>query len=127
MKYATLISMIAASAAILFMPAAGFAQDEEGKQDFTLVNRTGYTINEVYVSPSQADDWQEDVLGEDTLEDGQSVNIHFHRDAHPCHWDLKVVYDDKTTAEWSRFDLCTVSEITIHYNEKTGETSATYR
>jgi hypothetical protein len=126
MKFTGLISMVAAAAAVLFMPAAGMA-DENGKQDFTLVNRTGYTISEVYVSPSRANDWQEDVLGDNQLEDGQHVAIHFHRNAHPCHWDLKVVYDDKTSAQWSRFDLCSVSEITVHYNEKSGETSATYR
>ncbi|HEY5336582.1 MAG TPA: hypothetical protein VIJ85_00135 [Rhizomicrobium sp.] len=102
--------------------------DENGKQDFTLVNRTGYTISEVYVSPSRANDWQEDVLGDGTLGTARQIAIHFHRHQHPCHWDLKVVYeDDNSSAEWSQIDLCSVSEVTIRYNRDTDVTSASYR
>ena len=118
--------MAVAAVDLLAMPGTGMAQ--EGKQDFTLVNKTGYAISEVYVSPTKASDWQEDVMGKDILDDGASVDISFHRNEHPCHWDLKVVYqEDNSTAEWSNFDLCTVSEITIHYNAKTDTTSATYK
>ena len=108
---------------ILGMSGAAFA---EAKQDFRLVNKTGYTIDQVYVSPSKSDDWEEDILGQDQLEDGVGVNIRFHRAAKSCLWDLKVVYDDKETAEWEGFDLCEVSKITIRYNRKSGETSADY-
>ena len=98
----------------------------QSPQDFTLVNRTGYTIDQVYVSPVKASDWQEDVLGQDQLENGQRVNITFPKRARTCNWDLKVVYDDNETAEWSGFNLCEVSRVTIKYNRRTGETSAEY-
>ncbi|WP_019643492.1 hypothetical protein [Novispirillum itersonii] len=97
-----------------------------GKQDFTMVNKTGYAIEEVYVSPSAASDWQEDVLGQDVLENGKSVHIKFSRGTQACKWDVKVVYTDKETAEWEQFDLCTTSKITIHYDRASGETSAEY-
>src|ERR1700692_253693 len=45
-----MVFAVAAAAAFL-APATSIAQ-EEGKQDFTLVNETGYTISGVYVSPS---------------------------------------------------------------------------
>ena len=48
-----------------------------GDQDFTLVNRTGVEIHKVYASPHSSDDWEEDILGDDTLSDGESVNITF--------------------------------------------------
>ncbi|MGE4278320.1 MAG: hypothetical protein AB7G62_01955 [Magnetospirillum sp.] len=97
-----------------------------GKQDFDLVNKTGYPIEEVYVAPSSSDDWQEDVLGEDVLESGKTVHIRFNRSTKTCKWDLKVVYTDKETAEWDEFDLCETSKIIIKYNRKSGETSAEY-
>lgn len=97
-----------------------------GKQDFDLVNKTGYTIEEVYVAPSSSNDWQEDVLGEGTLANGKTKHITFSRAGNICKWDLKVVYTDKETAEWEQFDLCTTSKIFIHYDRKTGETSAEY-
>lgn len=98
----------------------------QGKQDFDLVNKTGYTIDEVYVSPSKSDDWENDVLGQDVLGDGEGVHIRFSRAAKSCKWDLKVTYDDKSTAEWSGLDLCEVSKVIIHYNRKKDETWAEY-
>lgn len=97
-----------------------------GDQDFTLVNRTGYTIEQVYVSPIKARDWEEDVLGRDVLDDGESVNIRFSKREDVCRWDLKVIYDDGEEAEWSDFNLCEVSRITIHYERKSGRTWAEY-
>src|SRR5580658_6440731 len=88
------------------------ASAQEAKQDFKLVNSTGYELKELYVSPSKASDWQEDVLGQATLSDGGSVEIKFHRAATTCKWDLKVVYTvDSSSAVWSDIDLCTISKI----------------
>lgn len=119
-----LSNVLAALAVILssVVPAAALAAD----QDFTLVNRTGYTIEQVYVSPIKARDWEEDVLGRDVLDDGDSVNIRFSKREDVCRWDLKVVYDDGEEAEWSDFNLCEVSRITIHYERRSGRTWAEY-
>lgn len=123
MKY-TSLAVAALAAAAVFVPSFASA----GDQDFTLINRTGYAISEVYVSPHNTSDWQEDVLGEDTLDDATKVRIRFSRDTDACNWDLKVVYqDDDSSAEWGNFDLCTISEISIFYNEKSGKTSATWK
>lgn len=111
----------AAALAVAALSAGAFAQ---GKQDFRLSNRTGYTISEVYVAPSKSDDWEEDVMGRDTLDDGDYVDISFARREKACEYDLKVVYDDEETAEWQGFDLCTISKISLRYNRKTGETWA---
>src|SRR5215213_5597937 len=80
MKYVSLITLrrMTALAAVLvlsmmLMPA-GRAQ---GKQDFTLVNQTGVSINELYVSPHTTNEWEEDILGQDTLANGDSVDITF--------------------------------------------------
>jgi hypothetical protein len=96
-----------------------------GEQDFALVNATGYEISELYMAPTESSDWQEDVLGQDTLGDGQQANISFSRDSDACAWDLKVVYsDDNSSAEWRGVDLCKLSAVTIKYNADSGETSA---
>jgi hypothetical protein len=117
--------------AVLFVAAAlsavvvGGASALAGQQDFSLVNSTGYEISEVYVAPSDSSDWQEDVLGQDTLGDGQKANISFSRDTDACAWDLKVIYsDDNSSAEWRGVDLCQLSNVTIKYDADSGETSA---
>lgn len=96
-----------------------------GKQDFTVINATGYTISEVYVSPVKTDDWEEDILGRDVLADGERTDITFSRSVDTCKWDLKVVYeDDNSTAEWGNLNLCDISTVTLKYSRKSGETSA---
>ena len=117
-------------AAVAFMAAATFgtAVLAQGKQDFELINQTGYDISEVYVSAAKTDDWEEDVLGRDILDNGETLEISFDRGTKSCKWDLKVVYDDDdSSAIWYDFDLCQISSITIHYDRKKDVTSATTR
>ena|ERR1700683_615727 len=117
--------MFAAFAAVLAVTAPAFAQD--AKQDFKLVNKTGYELKALYVSPSKSDDWGDDILGQDVLADGQVVNVHFNPKANICKWDLKVTYtDDNSNAVWGDIDLCTVEKITIHYDRKNDVTKATF-
>lgn len=97
-----------------------------GNQDFRLVNKTGYDIHEVYVSAASTNSWEEDVMGRDALVNGSSVDISFANSENACKWDLKAVYEDGEEAVWDNFDLCTISKITIFYNQSTGVTSAEY-
>ena len=107
----------------LATPAAA----QQAKQDFTLVNRTGYELSQVHVSPSQSNDWEDDVLGQDTLDDGARVAIRFQRAVKTCQWDLKVTYSiDDSNAVWRGINLCAVERITIRYNKNTDTTSASF-
>ena len=107
----------------LALPAA--AQD--AKQDFRLVNKTGYELKALFVAPSKSDNWEDDILGQDVLSDGQAVNIHFNPKTQTCQYDLKVVYtDDDSSAVWQKIDLCTVEKITIFYDRKNDVTKATF-
>src|SRR5437879_1477794 len=70
-------------------PAGSNAQ-QGAAQDFTLVNKTGVEIHKVYISPHDKDDWEEDILGKDTLPNGDNVDIKFHRSETAENWDLRV-------------------------------------
>lgn len=122
MKRKMKISLLAACAVVALlctMPA------KAGDQDFTLVNKTGSDIAQVYASPVKSDTWGGDIMGSDILADGASVKITFAHEASACHWDLKVVYTDKETAVWHNVNLCKVSKITVHWNKDSGETTET--
>lgn len=107
--------------------ASGASVAADAKQDFELVNKTGYEIKHVYVSPAKSDDWEDDVLGKDTLDDGDTWSIKFHRANKTCFWDLKVVYEvDSSSAVWTDIDLCKVEKVTIRYNKKSDKTTATF-
>lgn len=121
-------NIVIALAMLVCAFASALPAQAQSRQDFLLVNRTGYDISEVYISPSKADDWEEDILGrDDTLDDGDQKEIRFKRVGKTCMWDLKVVYDDDdSSAVWHDIDLCKVSKITIRYNRKSDTTSATF-
>jgi hypothetical protein len=116
MKHCTLRIRIALALAVLatFVTASALARN--GQQDFVLHNQTGVEINSVFVSPHSADDWQEDVLGQDTLANGQSVKITFNdRDKH-VHWDLKVTDKNGNALEWYDLNLVEIEEVTLHWD-----------
>ena len=88
---------------------------QQSKLDFTLLNRTGLTVQELYVSPDESDDWEEDVLGRDVLKHNESVDITFSRTEKSCDWDLKIKDEDGDEIEWDSLDLCAASHITLLY------------
>jgi hypothetical protein len=90
---------------------------KQSKLDFTLLNRTGVVITEMYVSPDEADDWEEDVLGRDVLKHNESVDITFGRTEKSCDWDLKIKDEDGDEIEWDSLDLCAASHITLLYQD----------
>ncbi len=118
-----LAAIFAALTVVLVTPTATKA---ESALDFVLVNDTGYTIDKIFVSPSKVEEWGEDVMGQDQLEDGKSVKIHFDR-AHEKHtkWDIKVVFIDNENRYWTDLDLSSISEVTIHY--KNDHATATWK
>jgi hypothetical protein len=89
-----------------------------GDQDFELVNRTGLTIAELYVSPAKDSEWGEDVLGRDVLKQGETVEIKFSRSEDTCNWDIKIVDEDDDEVVWENFNLCRISKITLQYEGK---------
>jgi hypothetical protein len=109
------------AATLLLAPLAAHAAD----QDFKIVNKTGYQIDSVFLSPPNDDHWGSDVMGQDALADGEAANISFSKGTQACKWDLKVTYhDDSSTAVWHGLDLCSISKVSLHWNDKTQETTA---
>jgi len=92
----------------------------EGAQDFMLHNKTGVVINKLFVSPSDKDDWQEDILGQDTLANDQSVEIKFNPKEKAAKWDLKVEDTQGNSIEWHDLNLMEISEVTLHYENGKG-------
>ena len=119
MKIYALKPVFSAVAGLLFAGAAW-----AGDADFTLVNKTGYTLREVYISPSNKEAWGRDRMGEGYLDNGKSRLFKF-SDKSSCKQDLKVVFDDDDSSViWEEFDLCELNKITLKYNRKTREVSA---
>ncbi|HEV2914196.1 MAG TPA: hypothetical protein VGX92_13020 [Pyrinomonadaceae bacterium] len=89
-------------------------------QDFTLVNATGVEIDKLYISPHGVDDWEEDILGRDTLPSGESVDIKFNRSEKAPLWDLRVEDSKGNAIEWENLNLLEISKVTLHYENGKG-------
>ena len=108
--------------AVLLSPLAARAAD----QDFKVVNKTGYQIDSVFLSTPNDNEWGSDVMGQDALADGEVANVTFTKGTQACKWDMKVVYhDDDSTAVWKGLDLCSISKVSLFWNNKTQATTAT--
>jgi hypothetical protein len=115
----TLVTRAAVTAAI---GLASFAASANA--DFTLTNRTGFDLREIYVSPANKNTWGRDRLGRNLLENGRSRKFVF-ADTSACVQDLKVVFDDDgSEAIWEDLNLCELDKITLKYNRRTREVTA---
>ncbi len=79
----------------------------------SVINRTGYDIFYLYVSPETADSWGDDVLGDEVLLDGGSITIPLGKYADICRFDIKAVdSDDDSYIKWE-YDVCGRSKVIL--------------
>jgi hypothetical protein len=88
-----------------------------GDQDFTLVNKTGVEIHALHVAPHSSDEWGEDILGKDTLANGDSLDITFGKHDRAHHWDLRIEDEKGNSLTWENLDLMSIEQVTLHYKD----------
>ena len=106
-----LLSVVGAAACVLLLAQSALAD----VRDFTLRNRSDVDIAYVYVSPTAADDWGDDILGTDTLPSGDSIDVTFdeNTDDFTCVYDVKVVGTAGEVGYLYKVNLCTVDTVTF--------------
>ena len=77
----------------------------------TVTNKTGLYLHYLYISSSNASDWEEDIMGDDVLAPDESVRVNV-RGSYKK-FDLKAVDGDGDSGEWYGFPG-NVTRITIY-------------
>lgn len=108
-------ALLACALALVAFSSVTSAAPQNRKLDFTLHNKSGYVIVELYVSPSNDEEWGEDILGQDVIGDDESADITFTRGEASCNWDLKIVDDEEDEVTWTGLNLCQANEVTLRY------------
>lgn len=90
-----------------------------GTQDFTLVNQAGGTLFSIYISETSNDDWEEDVLEQDVLEDGARLNVSF-SGRKACLWDIMAVDEYDNNVVFNSINLCEVSVVVLRCSKQEG-------
>lgn len=105
------------AAFLMLALSAASAQAQDFYVDIT--NRSGYTIYWIYVSEAHNDSWEEDVMGDDVLMDGDTQRVNLYGYKKPLfdiklkdedgycayYWDVDVSTDD-ITARKRDFERC---------------------
>lgn len=79
---------------------------------FRFENQSSYTIMELYASPSNVDNWEEDILDRDVLEAGDAANVTIADGRRACEYDLRIVFEDGDVVE-DTTDLCETGTYTV--------------
>jgi hypothetical protein len=107
------MKVVAAVMALGGLLLAGLAVAAD--QDFTVVNKTGKVIAALYVSPTSANEWGEDILGVDTVAVDGTCDITFDPGEETALWDLRIEDADGQSIVWTGLKLKEISTATLHY------------
>lgn len=79
----------------------------------TVVNKTKSTMSAIYASSVGTSSWEEDILGQDTLAPGESVEIDMDDGSGACRFDLKAEFSDGTEGVQENLNICKVGTFTF--------------
>ncbi len=74
-------------------------------QEFIIINNTGHNICALYIAPSNTNDWQDNLLEQTILGIADQATLPFHRNEPASFWDVRVVYENGSSYNWSRCPL----------------------
>jgi hypothetical protein len=98
-------------ALLLFLHLTGFAVASE--YNFTLINKTGFEIIDLYFSPASRSDWGEEVLTVDTIPNKEKMQIHVSRKEKADAWDILVNDEQGVAFKWLGVKLSEISTLVL--------------
>ena len=120
-------------ACVLSVLASGVLYAESTNLSFTLVNRSGFVIQKLYLSPSELSrwDWDEDEIvgGGFPISRGDKIDINMNNNADRMkfsHWDMRVIFEDGRYWEFHDINLSEVSTININVDGRGFDDLGTY-
>ena len=90
--------------------SAGAAMAQSASIDF--VNNSGATVWRLYMSSTNTNSWEADLLGNDVLYPGQSLSV-TRANMAGCYYDVLIEYEGGYQ-ETDTFDLCTYGRYVIN-------------
>lgn len=94
--------------AAMTLAAPAFAEDLV----FDLINNSSVTLHELYVAPHESDNWEEDIMGTDTLASGETVSVTIADGKDTCDYDMRFVAEDGSVLE-RNVNLCEMGSFTL--------------
>jgi hypothetical protein len=91
---------------VAFVAVPALAED----RTVTVTNKTSSTLTEFYASRTGINDWEEDIMGQDTLAPDESIEIDIDDGTKSCLYDFKGVFKDGESAVMAKVNVCEISQ-----------------
>ena len=80
-------------------------------EDITILleNKTRANMTEFYASPSGTQNWENDILGDDVLRSGKTIEINFNDERTTCIYDFQAKFADGDVVEKYDINICKLS------------------
>ena len=96
--------MLMTLSGLLFMLMTASSAQAQQNYYVDITNQTGFTIFYMYVSPADAKDWEEDVLGSEVLMNGDTRRVNLNNYFSPI-FDIRLVDEDGDTYTFWNVDV----------------------
>ncbi len=91
--------------ALFFLSTPATAAD----RTVEIINETGQTMTEFYASVGSTNSWEEDILEDDTLEEGDSVDMNIDDGSGKCIYDFRAVFESGAEVVKRGVNVCQIS------------------
>jgi len=106
----TFFSLTIALLMAALLPNGAMALDRK----VLIVNNTGYDIVAFYGSNKGSDSWEEDILGNNILPAGSSVNVNFDDGTGYCKFDFRAEFEDGDVLVKKNINICEIGRFTYN-------------
>lgn len=96
--------------ACMSLVAAGSTQAANRHVD--IVNKTGMTLTHFHASTTGTREWEDDILGSDTIVDGAKFDIDIDDGSGACRYDFKAVFEGGGELIKNDINVCQVTTFT---------------
>lgn len=107
-------ALTALAAGVLVLSFAASATADANKK-VKVINETRHAMVQFHASRVGTKDWEEDILGQDTVPVGGSVTVNFGTDDY-CLYDFLGIFDDGDKVEKYRINVCEIG--TFRFTEE---------
>jgi hypothetical protein len=83
-------------------------------QRFLLNNGSPRTMTHFYASPSNTDDWEEDIFGSSVLSSNDSIWVIIQDLRETCRYDFRAVFSDGSESTHYGINVCSLAEYTFN-------------
>jgi len=80
---------------------------------FDLVNNSARAVKNFFTSPTETTNWEEDVLGEETIPPGETDTVTISTADGQCIYDMRFIMEDDAELVVNGIDMCTLSSYTL--------------